>query len=217
MSIVLPRRIAFAAVAALVLGGCQITDPPSNPPSGQGGSAQQGGASAPSSWRLAIFGNPQNIPPEKAEGGERQDFNCPTVGVLEGGAAHRAGRPGGASEVSHQASLIDVARECKFSQTSLTLKVGVYGRVLIGAQGKPGTYTVPVRVAVKRGDAVVASRFARLPVTIPPNDSSIAFTHVEDNIVVPLSERDPSDEYDVYVGFDEGGGPADPRQGRRRR
>jgi hypothetical protein len=208
-----PRRFGILVAATMLLAGCQITDPPSS----QSGAPSQQGGSSPNSWRLALFGNPQNVPQERKGEEERQDLNCPTVGVLDGGAAHRLGRPGAASEVAHQASLIDVARECRFSATSIDIKVGVYGRLLIGALGKPGTYSVPVRVAVKRRDAVVASRIARVSVTIPPNETSVAFTHIEENISLPLSERDPSDEYDVYVGFDEGGGPNDPRRGRRRR
>lgn len=198
-------RSVLVLALGLALAGCQSS-----------GGDQAAASGQPSSWRLAFFGNPQAVPPEKPIESSQRDLNCPSVGVLEGGAAHRIGRQGG-SEVSHQASLVDTARECRFAGNSMTLKVGVQGRLLIGAAGRAGTYTVPVRVAVKRGEAVVASRFARVSVTIPANEVSASFVHIEDNIALPVSDNDPAEEYDIYVGFDEGGGPADPRRGTRRR
>lgn len=203
-------KLAGVSALALLFAGCQVTDPPARQAPSQ--------SSGPSSWRLALFGNPQNIPAEKSDGRERE-YGCPAVGVLDGGAAHRvAARTGSAAgEVAHQASLLDTARECRISGTNMIIKVGVEGRMIIGAAGRAGTYTVPVRVAIKRSDAVVTSRFARVPVTIPGGETGVTFTHIEDNIVIPISALDPADEYDIFVGFDEGGGPNDPRKGRRRR
>lgn len=164
----------------------------------------------------ALFGNPQNVPQASLPQDE-VDLNCPAVGVMEGAAAFRVGRAG-TSDVAHQASLNDVARECRFAGTQMSVKVGVQGRMLIGSLGKPGTYSVPVRVAVKKGDKVVASRLTRVSVSIPAGETSVGFSHVEDNIVVPLTPgNDPAEEFDIWVGFDAGGGAADPRAGRRRR
>lgn len=196
-------RAALLAGMAFSLAGC-----------GGVGAISEPVRSSPGLGSLAIFGNPQNIP--KAESPEDQpDRNCPAVSVMEGGAAHRVGRAG-SNEVSHQASLIDVARECRYGAGQLSMKIGIQGRMLIGSLGKAGSYSVPVRVAIKRNDTVVATRVARVSATIPAGETSVAFVHVEDNMVVPLSATDPADEYDVYVGFDSGGA-ADPRKGRRRR
>jgi len=193
----------MAACSLLVLAGC-----------GGIGTLGETAASGAENTRLAIFGNPQAIPAAQAPE-DQPDLNCPSVGIMEGGASHRVGRPG-SSEVSHQASLVDVARECRFGPGQFTLKVGVQGRMLIGSLGKAGTFSVPVRIAVKRGDTVVATRVARVSATIPSGDTSVAFVHVEDNIVVPLGSGDPADDYDVYIGFDSGGA-GDPRRGKRRR
>lgn len=196
-------RAVVLAGAAAALAGCGGIGAISEPARSSGGLAS-----------LAIFGNPQNIP--AAEAPENlPDRNCPAVSVMEGGAAHRVGRAG-SNEVSHQASLVDVARECRYGAGQLSMKIGIQGRMLIGALGKPGSYSVPVRVAIKRMDTVVATRVARVSATIPAGETSVAFVHVEDNVVVPLSAADPAEEYDVFVGFDSGGA-ADPRKGRRRR
>ncbi len=198
------RVLSFTPV--LALAGC-VGGSTSSPPAASSG---------PSTFSLAIFGNPNSIPPEKTAQ-EDKSYTCPTVDIIEGAAAFRLGRAGSATDVGHQASLIDVARECAFVGNTVTMKVGVQGRMLLGAQGKPGTYVVPVRVAVKRNDVVVASRFARVSVTIPTGESSVAFTHVEQNISLPITANDPGDEYDIFVGFDAQGSTADPRSGRRKR
>lgn len=197
------RRAALVAgLLAPVLAGC----------GGVGTFGESGGSEL---GRLALFGNPQNLPAERPP--EPEDVpNCPAVGVIEGAAAWRVGRANNPSEVAHQASLTDVARECRFSPGQLSLKVGVEGRMIIGAIGKPGTYAVPVKVQVKRADQVVATRTARVSVTVPAGQGSVAFAHVEDNIVVPVTkDRDPADEYDIYVGFEPGAAPASSRRRNR--
>lgn len=201
-------RTIGAMAMLLALAGCNSGGVlPSLTPSGGSG----GGLAS-----QALFGNPNNVPNARRPELEI-DYTCPSVDVMEGAAAMRAARAG-TSEVAHQASLNDVARECRFMGTQLSLKVGVQGRMLIGSLGKPGTYTVPVRVAVKRLDKVVASRLTRVSVTIPAGETSVGFTHVEDNIILPMTPgTDPAEEYDVFVGFDASGGGADPRSGRRRR
>lgn len=199
----LPRAVLVLGVLGPVLAGC-------------GGIGTFGESSGGSELgRLAIFGNPQNLPVERPA--DIEDVpNCPAVGVIEGAAAWRVGRGNSAAEVAHQASLTDVARECRFSPGQLSLKVGVEGRMIIGALGKPGTYTVPVKVQVKRTDQVVATRAAKVSVTVPAGQGSVTFAHVEDNIVLPLTKgSDPADEYDVYVGFEAGSAPVATRRRNR--
>lgn len=201
MLTVFPRVSALALCVAVA--GCQSQGEPS-------------GSGQPNSWRLAFLGNTQAIPPEKSVESTDRNLNCPSVTVQEGGAAYRIGRPG-SGEIAHQASLAETARECRFSGSSLSLKVGLQGRMLIGAAGRPGTFSAPVRVQVKRGDAVVASRVARVSVTIPQNETSASFVHIEDNITLPVGVNDPAEEYDIIVGFDQGGGQGEARRSRRQR
>lgn len=164
-----------------------------------GGSSDNGSVSA------AIFGNPTNQPTAEPVG-PQDDPTCPSVEVLDGTASLRVGRAG-SSDVAHQASLTDVARECLFQPGSVSLKVGVQGRMLIGTAGRPGSYTVPVRVVVKRGDSVVVSRIARISVAIPAGETSAPFAHVEEGITVARTTgMDPADEFSVLVGLDAGGG-----------
>jgi hypothetical protein len=188
---------------------------------GLGGSSTSSGTEAsPSSQsagstlrNFALYGGATQPPSQQPTDNER-DFTCPSVTVAENGAAYR-NTPATASSVNFQASLINTARECAFQGNQVSIRVGIEGRLLLGTNGKPGTYSVPVKIQVKRRNDVVMQRFAQVSVTIPSNDTQAEFAHIEERITVPISETDPGDEYDVYVSLDSSGAKA-PRQANRR-
>lgn len=194
---------AGLVVAALALAGCGGGLP------GFGSGSSAGGEPAPGPATTArnflLYGGatvPPSLPDEEA-----RIYGCPAIGVLENAAAYRGGGQT-ASSVSYQASLVNMVRECNVQGNQMAIKVGVEGRLLLGANGRPGTYTVPVRVVVKRRQEIVQQRFTQLRVTIPNGETQAEFAHVEDRIVVPISAADPDDEFDVYVGFDASGNQA---------
>jgi hypothetical protein len=153
---------------------------------------------------MFFYAGPTVPPSQQPNFNQDQDeLTCPGLDILENKAAYRGGSPAQqASGVGFQASIANVARECVFQGGQLRLRVGVEGRLLLGQSGRPGTYSVPVRVVVKRRSDVVAQRFTRLSVTVPANDTQADFAHVEENVVVPITTNDPGDEYDIYVGLD---------------
>jgi hypothetical protein len=131
-----------------------------------------------------------------------EDAYCPRVAVLEGGGAIQTS--GGRSQVS----LGQIARECLGQSDGSTLvKVGVQGRAILGPGGGAGRYDVPVRVVVKQGDRIIASRVQRAAVQIPPGDTQASFVIVEDRIVVPPSA---AQDFEIEVGL--GGAPAGSRR-----
>jgi hypothetical protein len=152
---------------------------------------------------------------------EDRELTCPPLELLDGGAALRVGQPGSASQVSHQISINEIARECRTEGgTTVAIRVGVAGRVLIGPLGKPGTFTVPLRLTVRTGNnpttyRTVSSRFVRVAVTVPPNETAAEYVHVEAGISVPIGARDPGEEYTIVVGLDPRGGQPE-RPARRR-
>jgi hypothetical protein len=208
----------FTAVLTLGLAGCGGGIP------GLGGSAQTTAApeqqsGAGSTLRnLALYGGP-TVPVAQQPGfnSKQEEFGCPELGIIENAAGYRGSSSGAApaSGVAFQASIANVARECIFQGNQLKLRVGVEGRVLLGQSGRAGTFSVPIRVVVKRRTEVVAQRFTRLSVTVPGSDTQADFAYVEENLVVPITQNDPGDEYDVFVGLDPTGQQAQ-RQTRRR-
>ncbi len=191
-------RISFLSCIALLVSGC----------GGDGimGTGVGSGLSSPVQQADTV---PKTI--------AQRDIDCPKLDVLAGTAALRVASAGeSAVGVNYQASMGQTARECRIENNRIIIKVGVEGRVLIGTNGKSGTYGVPLRIVVKREKAVVYSKLTRLSVTVPNGDTQAAFTHVEEGISLPLTENNPADEYDILVGFDPTG-KMDKVEGKKKR
>src|SRR5690606_5539948 len=111
-----------------------------------------------------------------------------------------------ATNVRYQATIGEYARECHFAGATLTMKVGVQGRIILGPVGEPGTMDVPLRIAlVQEGPEpkTVWTKLYRLPVTVPPGDPNVPFIQVEENLSVPKPSPSDLASYIVYVGFDQ--------------
>ena len=184
----LRRRGLLAALVVLgpALGGCSS---PSLPSGWFGSSSSAAGDSS------AAFTPPEN-------------FECPTVTVRSGAAALSiSANPGDNSAMSqrYQLSLNDTARECKVAGPTLTMKVGVRGRVIVGPAGGPGQVDVPVRFAVVREGVdpkTIVTKFQRIGVTVAPGEPHTAFSIVEDDLTFAFPRGAEIDSYVVYVGFD---------------
>jgi hypothetical protein len=190
---------ALAALALSFLAGCSTFG-------GDGSGASLG-------ERIILAG--PTIPPSMAD--ENPDVYCPDVGVIEGGAAmqaYAAGRVGDAYALRNQIALGQLARECTGRPDGSTVvRVGVEGRALLGAAGgSGGRFNVPVRIVVKRGDRIIATRVRQASVEIPSGDTQGSFAVVEEGIVVPAAD---SQTFDIEVGL--GGAGAAAPGGRRKR
>ena len=133
---------------------------------------------------------------------------CPTVGVIEGGAALRAysgGRTGDPAALRHQISVGQLARECvEQPDGSILVKVGLEARALLGPAGSPGRFDAPVSFVIKRGDRVLSSKSLRIAVAVPPGETQGSAVVVQDGLVVPPR----TGEYEIDVGLVQGGAPA---------
>ncbi len=190
---------AMALVSAgLALGGCAATE--KLMPSSDGGGS--------------VFGNLlafNTTTPGAVPNAARPDapLQCPTVEVLDGTASYRtyAGTDQSNGNVRYQFSMGEVARDCTKSGSQILLKVGIEGRVLLGPAGAPGSFTVPVRIAV-RHDAdgkAVATKLYQVPATIAAGTDSTPFQVVSDPIAVPFVSSDADSDYTILVGFDAAG------------
>jgi hypothetical protein len=190
-------------VGSLFGSGSASSQPPAQPVS-SGQAAPQG---APQSAVLPLF----NQGPT--------ELVCPYVDVREGAAAHRvyAGQQSNAT-VRYQYSMGEIARECRVAGNQLILKIGVEGRVLLGPAGSPGSFTVPVTIAV-RDEATkkfVANRTYRVSASIAQGASNTSFTAVSDEIAVPYKGLGANEDYLVFVGFDGASSATGSQQVRRR-
>jgi hypothetical protein len=143
------------------------------------------------------------------------DVNCPPVEYRLGAATWAVNGPAAensAMSLRYQASFTQTARECLVSDSNLTIKVGVQGRIVIGPAGSPGTISIPLRYALVREDLHPRTLWTRLftvPVTVPADELNVAWLHVQEEMTVPRPSPQELDAYVVYVGFDpEGAGKA---------
>jgi hypothetical protein len=154
-----------------------------------------------------------------AAGGTPADDNieCPNVDVRTGAATLTIGSKGAAADstavdLRYQGTIVRTARECVTRAGTMTMKVGIEGRIINGPAGGPGQIDVPLRIAVVHEGPepkTVLSKFVRIPVTIGPNMDRANFTHIDPEIAFPLPKPVGNiDSYVVYVGFDPAGAPA---------
>jgi hypothetical protein len=176
---------ACFALAGCVGSGESVVDPAADP------ALEQALAELPAEPSGVIAGLAQPDAP-----------NCPTVEISPGGAALRGrGSAGGASGVDYQASINDIARECRFDGTTMTIRVGVRGRVVLGSAGRAGSYSVPIHITVRSLDQVFYNNVARLSVSTTGATGGTPFQHVEENIRVPQAP-DATDIYEIFVSLD---------------
>jgi hypothetical protein len=148
---------------------------------------------------------------------EAGEAYCPSVGIIEGGAALRAytgGKVGEPTALRHQIAIGQLARECvEQPDGSILVKVGVEARALLGPAGQPGRFDAPVTVVIKRGERVFTSRTQRVSVSVPAGDTQASFVTVQDGLVVPPK----AGEYEIDVGLVAGTGEKPERPARRKR
>ena len=190
-----PRRPG--ARAALVLAGCLAA-----------GEARSEIGDVFKGFGAKIFGkNDESLPPPIDP--NAREIRCPAVDI-QGGTetltVRVAAKAGETGAVRHQANVTRTARECRLEGDTLHLKVGVAGRVVLGPAGAPGSFTVPVRVAVTRGmTQVVYSKLGRASVTVPAGADSALYAYVDEAVSFRLGEGDRPTLYYVHVGLDEKG------------
>jgi hypothetical protein len=135
------------------------------------------------------------------------DLSCPNIEYRQGAATFSVKGQGSndssAMGLRYQASLSRTARECIASQDSLTIKVGVEGRIVLGPAGSPGTVNLPVRYALVREGLhpkTLWTRMYTVPVTV--DQQNFTWMHVEEEMTVPRPPAEELDAYVIYVGFD---------------
>ena len=194
------RRAGFGSMA-LLLAGC-ASDP---------GSLQPGGSSISDKMANLLAFNTTTPPPITAPVAKAEivKVDCPTIEIQDGTASARfyAGGTTNAN-VRHQFAIGTVARECTVSDNKIFIKVGVSGRAVLGPVGVAGTFSVPVRVAIRKesdGKPVVSKTYTASATIVTGEDDSGDFSFVTDPLVVPMLREQADQDYTILVGFDTAG------------
>lgn len=129
---------------------------------------------------------------------------CPTVMLREGTSFFNTYETVEASETSklvYQASITDVSRDCKRADGMLTMNVAVAGKIVPGPLGKAGNITMPIRIAVARGDEVLYSKLHNHAVAVGSSSGAVQFLFTDPNVTFPIPQER---NIRVYAGYDEG-------------
>src|SRR5215831_21398388 len=137
------------------------------------------------------------------------EVECPGVDIRTGAStmevAAKSAQPT-AGDLRYQLSFGQTARECLVQAGTMTIKVGVQGRIVLGPLGGPGQVDVPVRYAVVREGPeprTIVTKFKRIPVVVPPEQMHVQFVDIEEGLTFPMPSSGDLEAYVVYVGFDE--------------
>jgi hypothetical protein len=137
------------------------------------------------------------------------EVECPGVDIRGGASTlNITGKPGQATagDLRYQLSFGQTARECQVQSGTMIIKVGVQGRIILGPLGGPGQVDVPVRYAVVREGPeprTIVTKFKRIPVVVPPEQTHIPFVDIEEGLTFPMPSGTELESYVIYVGFDE--------------
>ncbi len=127
-------------------------------------------------------------------------------GGVEGEVAFfQTGDSNNTMTLRYQGTIGQMARQCSVAGGIMRIKLGVQGRIILGPAGTAGALDIPMRYAVvKEGPEprTLATAGFHIPVVVPSDVPSVAFTHVDESIAFPLPSADDLDDTVVYVGFD---------------
>jgi hypothetical protein len=143
-----------------------------------------------------------------APGGAKALEVCPNVELRQGAATltvNNNAKDPSAMQLRYQVSVMQMARECSLAAGTLTIRVGVQGRIVLGPAGTHGKLEIPLRYAVvDEGPEpkMVYTKLYKFPVTIPEGAPNVSFTHIEETIAIPMPAMPVFDRYVIYVGFD---------------
>jgi hypothetical protein len=195
------RRALVLLLGAAALSGCSSLGGGDNPstPSPSFGS------------RVSSFfsGAKPGVSQPAAPTASAPEIDCPGVDVRGGASTLNMSAKAAdatAGDLRYQLSIAQTARECHVQGGTLTIKVGVQGRVIVGPMGGPGQIEAPIRYAVVREGPEprpIMTKFKRVPVVVPPDQSNINFVDIEEGLSFPLPSNAELDAYVVFVGFDE--------------
>jgi hypothetical protein len=174
--------------------------------------ASTGSASFTSRVKSWFVGDPgQTLQTSPTATSASVDFNCPGIDYRQGAATLTVNdnkSDNSALNLKYQASFVKTARECDVHGENVTMRVGVQGRVVVGPAGGPGTVTVPLRYAlVKEGiePQVLWTKLFVLNVAVPSTQLNVPFTHVEEEMTIPIPPPNELSAYVIYIGFDPDG------------
>lgn len=135
------------------------------------------------------------------------EINCPRMDVLENGSIMRRGEGAG---LSYQLTIGDLARECERGPDGRPqVNIGVDVRAVLGPAGRPGRFSAPLTIQVRRGDAVLSRVTRQVSISIPAGEANAMGALVERGVALP----EDTNNLLIEIGFG-GAAPKARKRGR---
>ena len=132
---------------------------------------------------------------------------CPRVRLRQGTAFHntyqrvRGEEERNPDNIVYQASISDVTRSCRYENGLLNMNIAVAGRVVPGPKAETGAITMPIRIAVVRGEEVLYSELHRHRAVIDGAVGATQFVFNDPDVSLPVPA---AANLLVFAGYDEG-------------
>lgn len=148
----------------------------------------------------SMFGSQEQAGPNVTQ-------DCPSVFIDNGASNIRIPADADAHNVRYQILIDQTARECVVDAGNVVIKVGIEGGAVLGPVGAPGNFGATIRVSLRnlKTYAEVSSKTYRTTATIPTNGTRGDFRLLADPIVAPMIGKRPQEDYEIIVGFADGG------------
>jgi hypothetical protein len=197
-------RIALISVALPALAACSGAG--GGPPPPEAGTTGSTGSNL--SARVGNWFSP--TPAAGPAAAPNNDPDCPPLDVRLGASTIIVYGKGeqASTNVRYQASVAQTARECIFTPSTVTMKIGLQGRIIVGPMGGPGRIDLPIRFAVvKEGPEPkpIWTKLYKTSVDVPSGETNVPFVHIDNSVTFPNPGAGALEAYVVYVGFDNGG------------
>ena len=193
-------RVALTvAVAGALLSGC-------------GGGSMFGSSSDDSSPSMSsrfgqLFGSKSQAVGETPPAPVDNELSCPPVSIRAGASTFAMAAPGKqavGNDLRYQATITRTARDCTQTGDQITARIGIQGRLIAGPAGTPGTFEIPLRVAVVQGgvqERTIATKVYHTTVLMS-EATNVPFSLVAEDMVYPVPPGATGDSYIFYIGFD---------------
>jgi len=204
-------RAVVVSFAALLAAGCATGGFMSSKSEGTTSSAS---GSVPFSDRISsLFGrSPQQETTRAPTTPTTEEFDCPRIDIRQGAstllvnAGQTSGEDANALSLRYQGTFVRAARECRVTGNMVNIRIGIEGRVILGPAGVPGQMSVPLRYALVsetlNNSRPIWSKLQILNVEIPPQTAHVNFTHIAEDLTVPIPSASELENWVIYIGFD---------------
>lgn len=193
-----------SVLAAALLGGCGLPNLTSGIGGGMFGGGQKADVDRVTEEQMLAAAKADPNPSSTSIG--KVDPGCPKIDIAphEGSVTvYETGRVGDALAVVHRGEVTKMARECSVVGSTVSVRYGVSGRVLLGPRGQTSTVSLPLNVyAADASRQRIANDTLRVDTQVAV-DKPIGYFSVVRTLTFNVPPGSRAGDFRIYVAFDQ--------------